>query len=234
MKKTSKYQWILLCAVYLTFPLSSYADIKINPKKWQQTYADDHIKIYSQPIKGFDVIAFKTVAFIKQTALNLITVLRDANGSEKWSDSLKHIEYIEEINDLEAIVYEVRDFPWPLSDRDLVVKYKASLNHQNQSILVNFHSVNHPDFPKRNGFVRAKLYYGAMEFWPLKEGTKIELTILASPKGSIPNWLVNIFQEKVPYQFVLALEEQTKKSKRIPLPGIKQLITKYFHLYPLK
>ena len=232
MNKFIKFQSVLYVALYLILPLSSFAEIKIDPENWQKTYSDDQIKIYSQHISGFDVIAFKTVAFIKQSALNLITVLRDAKGSEKWSESLKHIEYIDEINDLEAIVYEVRHFPWPLNDRDLVLQYKAFLNHQNKSILVTFNSVNHPKFPKRENRVRAKLYYGAMEFWPKKEGTKIELTILASPKGSIPSWLVNIFQEKVPYQFVLALEEQAKKSKRVPLPGIKELVSDYYRQYP--
>lgn len=213
---------------------SAESKIKIDPKKWKKSFDQDNIKVFSQQVKGYDVIAFKTTAFIKQNVIDLITVLRDAEGSEKWSANLKHIEYIDEINDLEAIVYELREFPWPLDDRDLVLQYKASLNHDNKSIFVTFHSVKHKKFPKRKNLIRANLYYGAMEFWPKSDGTYVELTILASPKGSIPTWVVNIFQEKVPYQFVIALEEQAKKSKRTPLPGIKALIDQYINLYPLQ
>ena len=233
MNLFSKFFFVVVTLVFvLSHPSLTYATIEINPNKWEITYQDSRIKIYSQKIKGFDVIAFKTNAFIEQDVLSLITVLRDAKGSEKWSENLKYIEYINEINDLEAIVYEIRNFPWPLHDRDLVLQYKAALNKEHKSILVNFHSITHDKFPEQKDLVRAKLYYGAMEFWPKKGGTDIELTILASPKGSIPNWLVNIFQEKVPYQFVVALEEQSRKSKRTPLPGIKKLIEDYYQLYP--
>jgi hypothetical protein len=213
--------------------VSIFAEVKIDPKKWKKSYDRGNVKIYSQEVKGYDVIAFKTRAKVKADILNLLTVLRDAKGAVKWSDNLKHLEYIEQPNDLSATVYEIRDFPWPFEDRDVIVKYNCYINHERKSIYVDFHSVKHPKFPKKKNRTRGKLYFGAMEFWPRKNGTDIELIILAHPKGSIPSWVVNIFQEKVPYEYIKALEKQTTKNKRTPLPGIKALVDEFFKTYPL-
>lgn len=222
--------FIIFSIFYLNIAFAN--DDLINHDKWKLEYSSSNHNIYGQKISNLGLIAFKAEAIVKADVLKLITVLRDAKGGERWSKNLMHLEYIEEPNDLEATIYEVRDFPWPFSDRDAVLKYKATINHKRKSIYVTFNSINHKKVPKNNQYVRGQLHYGLMEFWPRKEGTRIELTILADPKGIIPLWVVNLFQKNFPTKFIADLEEESRKSKRLPKPGIQDLVQKYINLYP--
>lgn len=216
--------------IFSTFANNDYID----PDKWSLQYSSKNHNIYGQKITDLGLIAFKAEAILDTNVEKLITVLRDAKGGEKWSNNLVHLEYIDEISDLEAIVYEIRNFPWPFTDRDAVLKYKATINHKRKSIYVTFNSTTHPKFPKTNEFVRGQLHFGLMEFWPRVQGTRVELTILADPKGVIPTWVVNLFQKNFPTKFIEDLEKETKRSTRIPKPGIKKLIQDYLDLYPAK
>lgn len=162
----------------------------------------------------------------------LLTVLRDAKGSVKWADDLLKVQYISEPSDLEATIYEVRKFPWPFQPRDLVIHYLLTINSKRKSISVKFNSVTHKDFPKKKGKVRASLEYGLFEFWPQKDRTKIELTILADPAGSIPSWVVNLFQKTKPFDYIKKLEKEAKKSDKPIRPGIKAAIEEYYSLFP--
>lgn len=203
----------------------------INNNQWKQIFSSKSHIIYEQNIQELGLIAFKAEAILNIEMEKLITVLRDAKGSKKWSENLVHLEYINEISDLEAIVYEVRDFPWPFKDRDAVVKYKASINHERKSIYVTFNSINHPKYSVNTEYVRGILHYGLMEFWPRKDGTKIELTILADPKGIIPLWVVNLFQKSFPTKFITQMEVEASKSNRESRPGIHKLVQEYLSTY---
>lgn len=224
---------ILISIITLILTINSFANEGlIDPKGWKLEYSTSNHNIYGQRVSKLGLIAFKAEAIVNADVLKLITVLRDAKGGERWSNNLLHLEYIKEINDLEALVYEIRDFPWPFTDRDAVLKYKATINHKRKSIYVTFNSTTHPDFPKNKEYVRGMLHYGLMEFWPRKSGTRIELTILADPKGVIPLWVVNLFQKNIPAKFIVDLENETKKSKRMPKVGIKNLVEQYLKIYP--
>ena len=221
---------IFLC---LLLTLSSvFAKIQLDERKWQESVDNDGVVILNQKVKGSDLIAFRTIYTVDAPVEKLLGVLRDAEAGTRWVKQLDKIVYISEPSDLEAIIYEVRDFPWPFNKRDLVIHYLLTINKARKSISVKFNSVDHPKFPKQEGKVRAKLKYGLFEFWPQGNQTKIELTILADPAGVIPAWVVNIFQKTQPFEYIKQLEKEAKKSKIALRPGLKSAIESYYFLFP--
>lgn len=216
----------------LTLSSQVLAKVALDESAWKTSFNKDGVKIYSQKVQGQDIIAFRTIYTVDASVIDMLRVLRDAKGGMKWNDDLKTVEYISEPSDLEATIYEVRKFPWPFEDRDLIVHYLLSINKEKKSISVKFNSVKHKKRPKVKGKVRARLHYGLMEFWPEKDKTKIELTVLADPAGAIPAWVVNILQEKMPFKYIKTLETQAKKLKSKKYPGLAQVIEEYYQLYP--
>lgn len=224
---------ILSICLFYFIATSAFAGPKIKHSAWKKSFEKDGISIFSQKIKGYDIIAFKATSSFETHISKLLTILRDAERSKEWSDNLKEVRYIDEPNDLSSILYEVRRFPWPFKNRDLVTSYKLSINEKRKSLIVNFQSVADSRAPENDDFVRAKLHYGSMEFWPKKDGTYIELIMMGDPKGSIPKWIVNFFQESVPFEYIKELKKQAAKETRPMLPGIKAIINKFFQKFPI-
>lgn len=217
--------------IFLTATIAQ-AKIVIQQDKWNKTLNKDGITIYDQKVKGYDIIAFKAVSTFNIPVNRLLVLLRDAKGSKRWSDNLKHIEYIEQPDDISSIIYEIRYFPWPFLDRDVITNYQLTINKEKKSLEVDFHSVGHKKFPENKKYVRAKVHYGRMNFWPKGNKTKIELIILADPRGNIPTWIVNLFQVDVPFSYIKSMRAQAKKEKRALLPGIAKLLNEYYQLFP--
>ena len=193
-------------------------------KEWKHITTKDDISIYSKKTRGVDIKSLKAIGVIDSKIENIVSILRDVPSATSWLPNLTERSYIENISDREAILFDISDLPWPVKDRELVVHHKLSIAEDLESLILNFQSVERKDKKVGHNRIRAKFHYGQIVFTPMKNKTKLEMTILVDPMGSIPKWVVNLIQVSMPYDFLMALNKFASKTKLKPLPEIQTLL----------
>lgn len=193
---------------------------------WEHVTTKDDIKIYQKEMKGIQVKSLKAIGLINSKIENIVSILRDVPNSTKWLPRLEERSYVENISDVEAILYDVNVMPWPVKNRDLVVHHHLMLSDDKKSLLLRFKSVNSAKKKQHKDRVRAYFRVGEIKFTPKGNMTRMELTLLVDPMGVIPKWVVNILQVSMPYDFMTALNKFASKTSLVPLPGIQSLIDK--------
>jgi hypothetical protein len=193
-------------------------------QKWVQVAQSDGVTVYSKEMPGTDYLAFKGIVVVDAPIQKVLYVIVDNDHKKDWVKSLKTTTVLQKIDEYEAVVYQAYELPWYVSDRDFVIRGKVTMNHSTGIIYVSAKSEVHPKAPKTVG-VRAELIRSHFTLIPVANGskTRVELETLGSPKGWIPDWLVNMIQKEWPVNSLSALRNQLKKPhvKAYPLPPKK-------------
>jgi hypothetical protein len=113
---------------------------------WTLQREDDGISLYSREVADSPFLAVKVIATIDAPAEKVAQLLGDGNGCSPWRAMCKSSEVLETVSDSERLIYLVLDLPWPVSDRDLVVRSIAQVDEQAGTLHVKLESASaeHP------------------------------------------------------------------------------------------
>lgn len=183
--------------------------------KWKAVKGAKEIEVYSGEVKGMDVVAFRGVSIIDAPIKNVASVLYDMSRKKEWMHNLKESRIVRYTGDLERIEYNQTDTPWPLDPRDFVYKAKVSISNDKNSVRLDINSVDEPTIPARSNenIIRGELKESVYRLESLEDGkkTKIDVEILADPKGDVPKWLVNIFQRMWPINTINGIKREVSR-----------------------
>jgi len=105
--------------------------------------------------------------------------------------------------------------PWPVSDRDMVIRSKRT-DLDGGAIRIEFQSTDDSGVPVPSGVVRMARLIGSYDLTPTEGGTKVVYTIDSDPGGSLPDWLVRRTGKDLPYFTLSNLREQAEKGPPPP------------------
>lgn len=193
--------------------------------EWKEIYTQLGITVYSQKLPGSNLLAFRADAVLEAPIGQLIEVLRRVDISKEWMPDIR-TKYILEVNsDLDVITYSLNSVPFPFSDRELVLRNCVRLDRAQKYLVLDIHSVPYDKQPVKRGTVRSYMHCGEMRVRPSADRkTEIDLLLYVDPRGFIPHWLVNIFQKKLPYNFLKALEKKAGTTDFEVRPELQQLV----------
>lgn len=217
----------ILALFFLVTSLNAHAselEKYFNEADWKKIYDKKGYIVHSQKAKNSKVVGFRAQAVLNTKIEKVLSVLRDVEGTTRWAPNMVEKKTIVEYSDVKAITYNNNDLPWPVADRDMVLMNELRVDRENRVLVVDTHSVTHPDYPPMKKTVRSLMPYGTLEFKRFEGKSWVRMTILVEPKGSIPIWIVNMIQKRFPIQFLKALEKECGVSNVPLLPGIKKLL----------
>ncbi|XP_034037522.1 START domain containing 14 [Thalassophryne amazonica] len=123
-------------------------------------------------------------------AATMYDVLLDGQYRETWDNAMLESYDIARVSPNADVGYYAWRCPSPLKNRD-VVTLRSWRVVADEFLIINF-SVNHPDYPPQNNFVRA---VSVLTGYLLKSTGPNSCTFTylseADPKGYIPKWVVN-------------------------------------------
>lgn len=144
-----------------------------------------------------------------------VALVLDVENAIKWMPYVAKAEILSR-NDQqgEFTLYMVLDFPFPLKDRDLIVKgtIKKQANGvvriHNQAITSNQVAIN-------PNYIRLKHYEGDWVFEKLtNDKVKVSNAGYADPEGAIPISVSNLFVQQQPYQMLQKMKLELAKPAR--------------------
>jgi hypothetical protein len=197
--------------------------------QWNQCSNDNGLTTYWANMKGSQVIAFRGEGIVDAPMEKVASIIIDTTRGAEWIDSLVLSKVIQNISDTEFIEYDHVGIPFPfdqvISDRDFVSDVNVKYDTQTGWMTVSYKPTTDPAAPPLKRYTRGivdcefKLVRMSMQ-----DQTYVEARVFTDPKGSIPKWLVNFFQQGWPQDTFEGLRNQAKKTDIKTLSVVAELM----------
>ena len=196
------------------------ASLKTDPLSFEGTQWDfqgeeDGIKTWRSQVEGSPLVAWKGEALIDAPIGKVASVLADTSRKTEWIHKAAKAENVRLISPLERIEYNRTETP-PLimKDRDFVFHAWTELDRPKKEARIFFLSVEDPLKPEDPNYVRGKLIKSRYVLTQEEGGakTRVIVEIHLDPMGSVPKWLVNLFQKSWPFRTLSGIRKQVAKA----------------------
>ena len=174
----------------------------------------DNIKVYS--CKEEDS-KFKTVRAefeLNASIEEYIAIVTDIDNYKEWHYRVVNPRLLNKISNTELIYYTQISAPWPVSNRDLILRLKLERNTSTKALTVTLESI--ADYlPTVKNVVRVPASYSKMTLTPIENSKlKAEYFIKVDPGGQMPAWVVNLVSTQAPYETFKNLMDRLESLKK--------------------
>jgi hypothetical protein len=181
---------------------------------WTPLGTTDGVQVSRKEVSGSDILAFKGTTVTDIPIGQVMAVFLEPKERKHWVDRFAEHETFDIAVDTET--YRIRfALPFPISDRDYVLRAVGKRDKEKGVYTVNIKSVNQPSAPANDCCVRAQVYgtYYRFETVDGGKGTRMTVEVHTDPKGLLPVWLVNMIQEDWPSKTLSSLIARAKEKK---------------------
>jgi len=197
--------------------------------QWNKCSNDNGLTTYWSKVEGSQVIAFRGEGIVNAPMEKVASIIIDTTRGAEWINSLVESKVIRPISDTEFIEYDHVGIPFPfdsvISDRDFVSDVTIRFDPKTQWMTVSYKPTTEPSMPKLKKFARGIV---DCEFkitrMSIQSQTYVEARVFTDPKGNIPKWLVNFFQQGWPQDTFEGLRKQSMKKDIGTLPVVARLL----------
>lgn len=227
MHSLTSFHPLALCALMFSLIFSFNVSAESKDTKWELEKSKKSIglNIYTRYIKGSDLKAFKAEVTVKQPIGAVFSVLADHDNSCNWIANCAEYQMFEQ-SEGANYSYMVNEAPWPVSNRDAIVRSVVSQNQETFEVMITLEGK--PKYlPKTEDNIRIPKMDGFWKLIPVDEDTTtIVYQVHANPGGGLPTWLSNSVVVDTPYDTMRGLLKQLKKEKydHVSHPDVKNYV----------
>lgn len=193
--------------------------------QWKKCLNSDGLTLYWSKVEGSEVIAFRAEGIVDAPVEKVASVVVDTTRGTEWVNSLLESKVVRVVSSTEYVEYNRVGAPPLSSQRDFVSRVTLSADPAARKVLVRYRSTEDPEAPSSRQCVRGDI---TCEFkmvpMTLAGQTYVQTEIFCDPKGGIPKWVVNFFQQGWPQNTFRNLRKQVKKPDIQVLPVIESLL----------
>lgn len=172
---------------------------------WQLVQEEDGITVYTRRSEGAENLAFRGIVTVPQSVEEIEAVLRDTKGYAGWYARCEAATTLESHPPSWRLVHMKIDLPFPVSDRDAVVR--VDREPQGERLVLRLTTAA-AALPEQDGYVRMARADGAWALEPVPDGgTRITLEQHNDPGGAFPTWLSNLLVTDQPTRTLAGLRE---------------------------
>jgi hypothetical protein len=158
---------------------------------WEVVLEAGNLQVWQRPYAGSSLNEIRGQLVVRSSLNALMALLKDAPFNRHWVYRSGGARILEESGYEQAYVYGIVDAPWPMHDRDTVVRFDYEQHPDTKTITIGI--TNFPDYlPRQDDLVRVPDFGG---FWKLEpgEGGRVTVTyqVYGDPGGWIPVWIAN-------------------------------------------
>jgi len=209
---------MLLTCVVGALSLTTQAALPSNAKL---SLDKNNIKVWTYKDSKNSVLSYRAETTFDAPIEKAVALVLDVNGASKWVPNVAKAEVLSRDDKKgEFTLYMVLDFPFPLKDRDMVVKGTMSKDESGTIFIKN--SAIQQGKPMNANYVRLKDYSGDWTFQKLGSNkVKVITSGHADPEGAIPASVTNMLVEQQPYQMLQKMKVELTKNNKLPaLPDV--------------
>ena len=168
----------------------------------------NNIKVWTYQTKNNPVFQYKAETTFDVPLERAVAVVLDVERTPQWVPYVGRAQLLSRDEKRgEFTLYMVLDFPFPLKDRDVVIKGKMSKNADG-SISIKNNAIKN-NYPEQPDVIRLTRYEGDWTFQKLANNkVKGAASGEADPVGAIPLSFVNMFVQQQPYQMLMKMKKE--------------------------
>ena len=204
----------LVCAL-LVFAVAASARAELpseSDEAWTLRKEADHIRVYTIEQPGSSFKAFKAVAVLDAPIENLMAVMANPGSCVEWVHNCTESYAFGNGVFQDRFAYSVNDMPWPVTDRDYVLRIRTRGDQASGEIVMDLNAM--PDQRAENSSrVRVDRSDTLYRFTPEGERTRMVWVQHTDPNGALPGWLVNSLLVDIPVRSMEALERVANSKK---------------------
>jgi hypothetical protein len=157
---------------------------------WNFKSEKDYVKIYYR--KTADLHALKLTTSFKTSQSGMSQLLSEIEHYATWCYKLKEAHMVKAISPTEFYYYARFNFPWPMSDRDVVLHTKMEQDPTTNVVISTSEAV--PDLvPPVKDVIRIQHANTKWTLYPGADGwVYTEYELYSDPGGTLPDWLINL------------------------------------------
>jgi len=196
---------LLALVTSLTLVLASSV-VQANAEAWRLDRSQDGIDVYTRPVTGSAVRAFKGTSEFDHPTGAVLHVLRDGNRLREWFPNCMDSTLLARDGSI-SFQYSAMAAPWPVSDRDQILR--TEFLRDEATGLIELRMTAAPEhLPERPGRVRVQTAEGSWRLEPLGTGrSRVTFVMHLDPGGGVPQWLVNTRVVETPFEAIRNLRE---------------------------
>lgn len=183
-------------------------------QEWKVVRKENGITVSQKEVPGRGLPTFRGASTINANLYEVLAILADFDSHCKWMHGCHTAKLLKEFDDYHRISYNRTDAPWPIDDRDAVLESQIEVQSEKHTILIRFKSIKSALMPEVDGVVRMNTtrgYYMLTAVSPTK--TRVQYEVDADPGGFLPDWVVVMAAEDVPYNTLTNLRKRAAQSK---------------------
>lgn len=193
LRKVAKALSFASALVMMILVVAHFAWKYSGSSKWELALDKNGVKVYALKSPGSTLKQFKAVARIKTTLNRAVAAMTDTSteACAEFVPGCISGEILEPWNS--QSLYYVQsyhlNFPFPFSDRDLVIKTQFSQDLQNKAVLVRCTALPN-SLPQHAHSFRVTNMHNSWQFTPLEDG-KLEVEFLGNYDIGMPYFMFN-------------------------------------------
>ena len=218
------FNLLLYILMYTFFVLTITSLNKVYGNNWKLVKDVDGIQIFKRDFFDSTIDEFKATTFINISVEIINEVLLDVSAQREWMAFNKDVSIVEKNKD-GFVFYHVLDMPWPVADRDVIIKTIMFSDVLNGEYLSYFSAVDDLCKPVSSDNIRIKQMTGKWYFKRIsKDLSYFVCQMHIEPGGKLPVFIINKFSKNIAFLNIKAFKKLARKSKYAIRAQEKKLI----------
>jgi hypothetical protein len=181
---------------------------------WEQLTTEEGIEVSQREIPDRALPVFRAVGVIDASVYEVFAVIADVDNQTHWMESCVEARRLKRESQSVSYAYNRTDAPWPVSDRDVVVRAEMIIVEPGKEVHQRFKSVASDLMGPVRGVVRMPRLEGHYKLRVLgPDRTRVEYQVDADPGGRLPKWLVKRTSRDLPLHTLLNLRRRVAETK---------------------
>ena len=157
--------------------------------EWRIVTSESGVEVSQDDATGGGLPRFRGVGEVSADPDRIVAIIRDVAHQCDWMPDCSEARVVR--NEPQGVLlYRRTDAPWPVSDRDVLLRSTIHVVEPAKEIHIVFSSVEDPAVPPRAGLVRIPRLSGSYKVRSLAPGrSQVEIEVDADPGGNFPAWL---------------------------------------------
>lgn len=202
---------VKIMVVFLAFiSLASFKKPQQN-NEWVYEQEKKGIKVFTKKGKWGNLRDSKAVMLVNGTPQQIYELLTDFNNYSSWYPRCSKSRILARLNENEMIVQLHFNAPWPVKDRDCILRVKT-VRDANGTITI--YQTSEPKYVREEtDVVRIQQIQATWKLTPKNGGTEVLNEYASNPGGNIPDWLTNSQSVETPMATFETIQDKTTGKK---------------------
>lgn len=180
---------------------------------WKVVDRDRGITLSRREQPGCGLPAFRGQGHVQGGVLQVLSVMLDMSILHRWAYGVDEAHIIKHIDARTEILYLYSDLPWPVRDRDMIVRKEVDVIKPGEEFRIRLSCAPEAS-PVREGVIRVPRCSSTFLVRKVDaETTDIDYIMSLDPAGLLPKWAGSFVAKQVPFSTLVAIEERASESK---------------------